>query len=177
MHLTNNLLRSLSMGMVSLVAYGSAPPDYMAVDLVNDNTVRYYPDIASLPEALGPTSDVYRTTQMLFKRIHAYGRPWTCQAITTSGGKNVSKRDDAHTLTFYHDYYMGVASSRTTKTGIARRPPPIRARPSSERTNPTSTASMTCTATCGSCAPTRADKPPSRFRRLFCLEHRRTTLS
>ena len=76
------------------------PPDYMAVDLTRavSGVVRYYASLEELPTMNGPTDNVYRTTQMLCRRIRAKGVAWDM-------GPNGS---DKHAVTLDHDYYMGI---------------------------------------------------------------------
>jgi len=72
-------------------------PDYVVVDLATSTRCRYryYPSEAQLPGgALNPT---YRTTHMLFRRIHAKGVQWSMGTGST-----------AHDVTLDHDYYLGV---------------------------------------------------------------------
>ena len=73
------------------------PPQYMVVDLGRENDVTYYTSVDALPTENGPTDNVYRVTQMLFRRIDAKGRQFS-----------VGQGDTVHTVTMDHDYYIGV---------------------------------------------------------------------
>ncbi|MBR2838629.1 MAG: formylglycine-generating enzyme family protein [Kiritimatiellae bacterium] len=72
-------------------------PDYMVVDLANENAApRYYVSTNALPGGL-LGNDVYRTSLLVMRKISAAGVPWTM----CSG--NVP-----HAVTHAVDYYIGV---------------------------------------------------------------------
>ena len=81
----------------------SCPPDYMAVDLVSGERA-YYPDEASVPGGV-TGNDVYKSTVLLMRKIHAAGIPWQMGSIGEIGR---SGSETAHTVTLENDYYMGV---------------------------------------------------------------------
>ena len=87
----------------------NAPPDVLVVDL-SDGAMRYYADESYLPGG-GLTNDMYRLSQMVFRRIPAAG------VETTLGGKGneygwqptgTGEREAAHKVQFANDYYLGV---------------------------------------------------------------------
>ena len=87
----------------------NAPPDVLVVDL-SDGAMRYYTDESYLPGG-GLTNDLYRLSQMVFRRIPAAG------VTATLGGKgkeytwqptSKGEREAAHKATFSKDYYIGV---------------------------------------------------------------------
>ena len=87
----------------------NAPPDVLVVDL-SDGAMRYYADESYLPGG-GLTNDMYRLSQMVFRRIPAAG------VETTLGGKGkeytwqptgTGEREAAHKVRFANDYYLGV---------------------------------------------------------------------
>ncbi len=87
----------------------NAPPNVLVVDL-SDGAMRYYTDESYLPCG-GLTNDLYRLSQMVFRRIPAAG------VETTLGGlggeytwQDVSsgKKEGPHKVKFSKDYYMGV---------------------------------------------------------------------
>ena len=73
------------------------PPDYMVVDLANENAApRYYVSTNALPGGLFG-NDVYRTSMLVMRKIAAADVPWTMCA------GNVP-----HAVTLDADYYIGV---------------------------------------------------------------------
>lgn len=82
-------------------------PDYMAVDLVNPDTVRYYPSVAALPEPID--SDRWRTTEMLFRKIPAKDVLWQRGSPENETGHNTSGGyEQRHWVKLTSNYYMGV---------------------------------------------------------------------
>ncbi|MGN0833976.1 MAG: formylglycine-generating enzyme family protein [Kiritimatiellia bacterium] len=82
-------------------------PDYMAVDLQNSNTVRYYPSVAALPEPIG--SDRWRTTEMLFRKIPAKDVLWQRGSPDGEVGRNTSGGyERRHWVKLTCNYYLGV---------------------------------------------------------------------
>lgn len=79
------------------------PPDYMVVELaeVSDNRVSYYASADFLPGGL-LTSDLYRTSKLVMKRIPAGGVTWTM------GNPENTSIARTHSVTLADDYYMGV---------------------------------------------------------------------
>lgn len=87
----------------------NAPPNVLVVDL-SDGAMRYYTDESYLPYG-GLTNDLYRLSQMVFRRIPAAG------VETTLGGKGneygwqptgAGERETPHKVKFSKDFYMGV---------------------------------------------------------------------
>ena len=73
------------------------PPDYMVVDLANENAApRYYVSTNALPGGLFG-NDVYRTSMLVMRKIAAADVPWTMCAGTVP-----------HAVTLDADYYIGV---------------------------------------------------------------------
>ena len=87
----------------------NAPPDVLVVDL-SDGAMRYYTDESYLPGG-GLTNDLYRLSQMVFRRIPAAG----VTATLGSKGKeyawqqaSTGQKEAQHDVTFTKDFYMGV---------------------------------------------------------------------
>ena len=82
-----------------------APPDWMVVDLIAANTVRYYTSSDSIPGGL--QDRVYRTDKLVLRKIPAKNTTFTM-------GLSVKDRDYASTMiapqevSFSSDYYIGV---------------------------------------------------------------------
>ena len=90
-----------------------SPPTYYVLDLANAVTRRrYYEYEGQLPFGIG--SDVYRTTQMVFRRIPAAGATFVMgapAAETQAAGHwqtGWAGAETQHNVTFTKDYYMGV---------------------------------------------------------------------
>ncbi len=74
-----------------------APPDYMVVyDLTRAGCVRYYADADGVP--FGVTNEIYKTEQLVMRRIHANGRTYR------EGSPSTIYRQ----VSFTNDYYMGI---------------------------------------------------------------------
>ncbi len=90
----------------------NAPPDYMVVGLEKANDVRFYASTNYLP--FGFTSDVYRTTALLMRKVPAAGVVWKMGAVDGEGNRNNDKTrndfayDTQHLVMLTEDYYMGV---------------------------------------------------------------------
>lgn len=99
---------------VKLTAYSlKRPPDYMLIDLAGTNNVHYYASTNDLPFGPLVTSDPYRTTHVLMRRIPAAGVRWRMGAASLSMPSDVQAaayRDHEmpHFVTLTNDYYMGV---------------------------------------------------------------------
>jgi len=82
----------------------NAPPEFMAVDLNNEKTVRFYVNEAALP--LPVTNDQWKTEWLLMKRVHAANIVWRM------GPGRVGARNCpaglAHLVRLTEDYYMGI---------------------------------------------------------------------
>ena len=104
---TNGTIRAV------LTAWATnAPPDYMVVGLRKSNDVRFYASTNYLPG--GFSSDVYRTTHLLMRKIPAAGVVWTMGlSPADTDNKTDSEGDDPartirHLVMLTEDYYMGV---------------------------------------------------------------------
>lgn len=90
-----------------------APPDYYVLDL-NDGSKTFYESEDALP--LGIDSDEYRTTKMVFRRIHAAGRSFRMgspkseqtAAGVSRGGTGYLGYETLHTISFSKDFFIGV---------------------------------------------------------------------
>lgn len=87
----------------------SVPPDYLVVDLRMTNTttrstLRYYQDAASIPG--GVTNDLYKTKQLVMRRVPAAGVTWLMGAPSGEIGR--SSTEPEHYVSFDTDYYIGV---------------------------------------------------------------------
>lgn len=89
------------------------PPDYYVLDLT-DGTKAFYESEDQLP--LGIDSDEYRTTKMVFRRIHAAGRSFRMgspkseqtAAGVSRGGTGYLGYETLHTISFSKDFFIGV---------------------------------------------------------------------
>ena len=90
------------------------PPDYLVVPLLEkSSTVAYYVSTNALPEG-GLANDIYRTTHLVMRRIHASGVRWQMGATAADYEQakktavNPSAYETAHYVTLSKDYYMGI---------------------------------------------------------------------
>ena len=74
----------------------NAPPDYMAINLVDTDVVRYYVSADAFPMPV--TSDMYKIEWLVMRRIPAAGVRWHM------GYPN----QNDHVVTLTEDYYMGI---------------------------------------------------------------------
>ena len=90
----------------------NAPPDYMVVGLKQANDVRFYASTNYLPG--GFSSDIYRTTAILMRKIPAAGVVWTMGLPPNDADNKINSEGDDPARTIQHlvmlteDYYMGV---------------------------------------------------------------------
>ena len=88
------------------------PPDYMVFDLETPHDIRFYESEAHLPRPI--TDRLYKTTQMVMRRIHAADRIWCMGAPPVGrelGQENETQRttlETAHLVSFSQDYYIAV---------------------------------------------------------------------
>lgn len=82
----------------------NAPPDFMAIDLNNEKTVRFYVSKAALPRPV--TDDRWKTDWLLMKRVHAANVVWR-MGPGRKDARNIPA-DQAHLVMLTEDYYMGV---------------------------------------------------------------------
>lgn len=74
-----------------------SPPDYLVVhDLAGEGCVRYYADAEGVPG--GVTNGIYKTEQLVMRRIHAAGRTFAMNAPGTFMRR----------VSFTNDYYIGI---------------------------------------------------------------------
>ena len=83
----------------------NAPPDYMVINLVDRDEVRYYVDTDALPYPV--TDDRYKKDYLVMRRIHAAGVPWR---MGSTPGENSNRQTDEvpHVVTLTEDYYIGI---------------------------------------------------------------------
>jgi len=87
------------------------PPDYMVVDLAVDSVgrIRYYVSEAALPG--GVTSDIYRTTKIVLRRIPAAGAEFVMGSGEHSldvSASRVVKREIQRRVTLTNDFYLAI---------------------------------------------------------------------
>ena len=94
-------------------------PDYMAIDISESATAatekKYYPAADFVPG--GVTSDLYKTTMLLMRKIMAKDVTWTMGSVMEDGrGGN----ENSHQVALTNNYYIGVYPiTQTQWTGIA----------------------------------------------------------
>ncbi len=82
-------------------------PDYMDIDLSSQSNVTWYVSEEDLPYDV--TNDVYKTTHMLMKRVHAANRVWRMGSPSTEVGRpKADAKERAHLVSLSADYYMSV---------------------------------------------------------------------
>ncbi len=90
----------------------NAPPDYLVVGLKAANDWRFYASTNYLPG--GFSSDAYRTTELLMRKIPAAGVVWKMGIMPNDAGQTINDQGDDPARTIPHlvmlseDYYMGV---------------------------------------------------------------------
>ena len=97
----------------------SQPPDYMVVDLTTKSNVCFYASADELPDGgiktadpsdaaavADLTNDVYRTTKLVMRRVHATGIKW-CMG-SPSGETGRSSNETAHFVTLTNDYFVSI---------------------------------------------------------------------
>ena len=90
---------------VSLKAYPTnSPPNYMVVDMIGTKTVRYYESEGCLPG--GVENEIYRTEQMVFRKIPAANATFRMGSPSTEEGRLTN--EDAHYVTLTNDFYLGI---------------------------------------------------------------------
>ena len=104
---TNGTIRAV------LTAWATnAPPDYLVVGLRKSNDVRFYASTNYLPG--GFSSDAYRTTELLMRKVPAAGVVWKMGIMPNDAGQTINTEGDDPARTIPHlvmlteDYYMGV---------------------------------------------------------------------
>ena len=81
------------------------PPPVMVVDLMHKSNIVFYASIDQLPG--GVMNDVYKTEQLVMRKIPARGSVFTMGAtvVENSSGTGVSR---PHRVAFTNDFYLGV---------------------------------------------------------------------
>ena len=90
-------------------------PMYMVVDISQGalpNTQRFYPSAEFVPG--GVTSDLYKTTTLLMRKINAANVTWTMGATTYESGRSATN-EDTHQVTLPDDYYIAVYETTITQ--------------------------------------------------------------
>ncbi len=82
----------------------NSPPDYMVVDMIGTKTVRWYENEGCLPG--GVTNLIYRTEQMVFRKIPAANATFRMGSPSTEEGR--VDNEDAHYVTLTNDFYLGI---------------------------------------------------------------------
>ena len=82
-------------------------PDYMAVDLnaTSDRRISYYANAEAVPG--GVLNPIFRTTSMLFRRMHARGVPFSMGSTACELGVNGANEHPCRAV-IGNDYYIGV---------------------------------------------------------------------
>ena len=83
----------------------NAPPDYMVINLIDRDEVRYYVDTDAMPHPV--TDDRYKKDYLVMRRIHAAGIPWR-MGSTTGEHYNRQENEHPHVVTLTEDYYIGI---------------------------------------------------------------------
>ena len=83
----------------------NAPPDYMVINLIDRDEVRYYVAADAMPYPV--TDDRYKTDYLVMRRIHAAGIPWR-MGSTSLEDSDRQADENPHTVTLTEDYYIGV---------------------------------------------------------------------
>lgn len=94
----------------------NTPPDYLVVDLDNPTSHRYYETAEEVPG--GVTNRRYKTSEMVFRRIHAanvafpMGSPSTEVGRMDKAWQNDSAffigKENIHTVSLTNDFYIGI---------------------------------------------------------------------
>lgn len=99
------------------------PPDYVVIDLDGTKARRFYPDADQIP--LGVTSDVYKTSKLVMRKIRAAGVRWRMGSPISENGRTAFQTtywtsatgtkvitgqvlEVPHYVTLTNDYYIGV---------------------------------------------------------------------
>ena len=91
---------------VELKAWATnAPPDILVVDL-GTKDIAYYPSIDFLPDG-GLTNDIYRTTHLVMKKVHAANQTFTMGAPADEN-TNDGIAATPHLVKFTKDYYLAI---------------------------------------------------------------------
>ncbi|MBR3086825.1 MAG: formylglycine-generating enzyme family protein [Kiritimatiellae bacterium] len=95
-------------------------PDYMVVDISSAATAatprRYYPAADFVPG--GVTSDLYKTTMLLMRKIMARDITWTMGSTTAEGTQRSVTTEENFNLSLTNNYYIGVFEITQTQWGL-----------------------------------------------------------
>lgn len=95
-------------------------PDYMVVDISSAATAatprRYYPAADFVPG--GVTSDLYKTTTLLMRKIMARDITWTMGSTTAEGTQRSATTEANFNLSLTNNYYIGVYEITQTQWGL-----------------------------------------------------------
>ena len=90
------------------------PPDYLVVSLEKESVsdCAYYVSTNAFPHG-GLSNDIYRTSRLVMRRIHAADIRWrmgATKADYTAAGSDASpkERETAHAVTLTYDYFIGI---------------------------------------------------------------------
>ena len=81
------------------------PPAYMVIDLV-DGSRRYYESEAYLPYGGVLSNDIYRTSQLVMRKVIAKGVTWTMGSVAETG--RTAAYEKLHVVTLDENYYLAV---------------------------------------------------------------------
>ena len=84
----------------------NAPPDYLVIGLGSNDDVRFYASSNYVPQ--GITSDLYKTSAILMRKITAAGVIWCMGSPEGEHSGRVADAEVQHSVMFTEDYYMGV---------------------------------------------------------------------
>lgn len=87
----------------------NAPPDYVVIDMStrSPNDFAFYPSAEAVP--FGVTNDIYKTSKLVMRRIHATGVIWRMgEILSDAPTTDIQNYDVAHLVTLTDDYYMGI---------------------------------------------------------------------
>ena len=83
----------------------NAPPDYLVVDMIESNHVRYYTSTNFLPNG-GLTNVYYKRDAIVMRKIPGQAVEWKMGSAV--GTQNHSANQEQHDVILTNDYYMGV---------------------------------------------------------------------
>ena len=86
------------------------PPEYLVCDLSVTNGISYYVAEEALPCAV--TNDIYKTTHLVMRRIHATGHPWRMGSPVQKEKGDINDTETTvsipHIVVLTNDYWIGV---------------------------------------------------------------------
>ncbi len=81
------------------------PPDYLVIDLT-DGSRRYYESEAAMPYGGVLSNDIYRTSQLVMKKVIAKGVTWKMGSVSETG--RTAAYEKVHNVTLDENYYLAV---------------------------------------------------------------------